>query len=165
MYDVELYKPSNATTATLNNGFRVENTNNGGLITGPGNNTGQQGSGNEPGCSPGAESGLNAQLVVNVVIPPNVFGGWPFVIQINYTNPTNVDIPIQTRAIFSEQGLPVAFTAAALDAGATSNLLIELSETNGPPGFIRAGGSGTINIYSKAPADYPGHAIINYILK
>jgi hypothetical protein len=165
MYDVELYKPSNATTATLNNGFRVENTNNGGLITGPGNNTGQKGSGNEPGCSPGAESGLNAQLVVNVVIPPNVFGGWPFVIQVNYTNPTNVDIPIQTRAIFSEQGLPVAFTAAALDAGATSNLLIELSETNGPPGFIRAGGSGTINIYSKAPADYPGHAVINYILK
>ncbi len=165
IYDVELYKPANATTTILANGFRVENTNNGGLITGPGNNTGQKGSGNEPGCSPGAESGLNAQLVVNVVIPPNVFGGWPFVIQVNYTNPTNVDIPIQTRAIFSEQGLPVAFTAAALDAGATSNLLIELSETNGPPGFIRAGGSGTINIYSKAPADYPGHAIINYILK
>lgn len=165
LYDVELYKPANNTTALLEDGFRVENTNNGGLITGPGNNTGQNGTGNEPGCDPGAQSGLNAQLVVNVVIPPNVFGGWPFVIQINYTNPTNVDIPVQTRVVYNEEGLPLALNPAALDGAGTSSLYIELGETNGPPGFIRAGGSGTINVYCKAPADYPGHSIIHFKLK
>lgn len=165
LYDVELFKPANTTTALLEDGFRVENTNNGGLITGPGSNTGQSGSGNDPGCSPGAQSGLNAQLVVQVTIPPKVFGGWPFVIQINYTNPTNVDIPIQTRVVFNEEGMPVALSSGALDGGATSSLYVELSETNGPPGFIRAGGSGTINVYSKAPADYPGHSILHYILR
>ena len=165
LYDVELFKPANSTAALLENGFRVENTNNGGLITGPGNNTGQNGSGNELGCDPGAESGLNAQLVVNMVIPPNVFGGWPFVIQINYSNPTNVDIPIQTRVLYSEQGLPISFTQSGLEAGGATKLLIEMAENNGPTGFIRAGGSGTINVYSKAPADYPGHSVIHYNLK
>ncbi len=165
LYDVELFKPANSTTALLEDGFSVENTNNGGLITGPGTNTGQSGNGNEPGCSPGAQSGLNSQLVVQVVIPPKVFAGWPFVVQINYTNPTNVDIPVQTRVVFSENGMPLAMSAGALDGGATSSLYVELSETNGPPGFIRAGGSGTINVYSKAPVNYPGHSIIKYILK
>lgn len=165
LYDVELFKSANSTTALLEDGFTVENTNNGGLITGPGSNTGQSGNGNDPGCSPGAQSGLNAQLVVKVTIPPKVFGGWPFVIQINYTNPTNVDIPIQTRVVFNEEGMPVALNSGALDGGATSSLYVELSETNGPPGFIRAGGSGTINVYSKAPADYPGHSILHYILR
>jgi hypothetical protein len=165
LYDVELFKAANSTTALLEKAFTVEKTNNGGLITGPGSNTGQTGNGGEPGCSPGAQSGLNAQLVVQVVIPTKVFGGWPFVIQVNYTNPTNVDIPVQTRVVFNEEGMPIAMSSGALDGNATSSLYIELSETNGPPGFIRAGGTGTINVYSKAPADYPGHSILHYILK
>jgi hypothetical protein len=67
--------------------------------------------------------------------------------------------------VFSQEGMPIAISAGALDGGVTSSLYIELSETNGPPGFIRAGGTGTINVYSKAPADYPGHSILHYLLR
>lgn len=162
IYDVILEKPD-ATAAVLPDGFSIVSPNNGGLLTGGGVNTGG-GNGNEPGCDPGAAAGLNSQLVVEVVAPPKAFVDWPFVIQINYNNPTNVDIPAQTRVVYADNNVVMAFTKEDL-ATAANSLYLTLTEAGGPPGIIRAGGSGTIIIYGKAPADTPGHTMLNFNLK
>lgn len=163
IYNVELHKTTDSTNATLFNGFSVVNANNGGLITGGGIN-GIPGDGNNPGCDPNAASGLNSQLVTEMVLPDKVFGGWVFVIQINYNNPSNVDIPVQTRVLYCTDGFPVALTQAGIGT-ATSSVYMELTETGGPPGIIRAGGSGTINVYSKPSVSFPAHKMAHYILK
>jgi hypothetical protein len=162
-YDVILSKGDTA-SVSLAKGFSVVNANNGGLITGSGINKGQTGSGNEPGCDPGATSGLNAQLQTEIIIPPKVFAGWPFVIHINYANPTNVDIPVQTRILYSKDGVPISLTNAGLADNKTT-LYLEFANQEGPAGMIRAGGTGSISIFSKAPPNYPGHKIANYELK
>jgi hypothetical protein len=162
IYDVTLTKPD-ATTAVLAGGFSVVPANNGGLNNGGGTNTGS-GNGNDPGCDPGAAGGLNSQLVTEMVVPDKVFGGWVFVIQINYNNPTNVDIPAQTRTLYSLDGLPVALSPQDLGTAGTS-LYMQLTEQNGPPGIIRAGGSGTITVYCKAPLTFPAHHYANFELK
>ncbi|MEI2737770.1 MAG: CARDB domain-containing protein [Chitinophagaceae bacterium] len=152
IYDVTLMKPDSS-TAVLPNGFSVVPANNGGLITGGGVNTGP-GNGNEPGCDPGAASGLNSQLVVELVVPSRVLIKRPVVILINYNNPTNFDIPAQSRILYSEAGIKMAFTKEGVPTGTTS-LYLELVEPGGPPGIIRAGGSGTIIVHCKAPDQQP----------
>ena len=148
LYDVTLTKPDN-TIAVMPNGFSIVPANNGGLITGSGVNS-VPGNGNAPGCDPGAASGLNSQLVVEIVVPEFVVVNWPFTIQLNYSNPTNGDITAQTRILYSELGVKMALSPGGVSSGSTS-LYLELSEPGGPPGIIRAGGSGTITIYSKSP--------------
>lgn len=152
VYDVTLIKPD-STEAVLPNGFTITNANNGGLITGGGVNTGA-GDGNEPGCDPGAASGLNSQLVIEMLVPERVLLDRPIVIVINYHNPTNFDIPAQTRTLYSEEGIKMAFTKAGVPTG-TTTLQLELFEQGGPPGIIRAGGSGTILVYTRAPKKIP----------
>ncbi len=152
LYNVSLQKPDSS-IAVLANGFSIVPANNGGLITGGGVNTGS-GNGNEPGCDPGAASGLNSQLVVDLLVPDRVLTNRPVVIQINYSNPTNFDIPAQSRILYSEAGMKMAFTKEGVPAGTTS-LYLELVEAGGPPGIIRAGGSGTIIVHSKSPARPP----------
>ncbi len=149
LYNVTLTKPDNS-EATMANGFSIVPANNGGLFTGGGVNS-TPGNGNEPGCDPGAASGLNSQLVIDLVVPEKVVVNWPFTIQINYTNPTNGDIPAQSRILYSELGEKLSLTQAGVASGTTS-LYLELVEQGGPPGIIRAGGSGTINVYSKSPS-------------
>lgn len=162
IYDVTLSKPDTS-FATLPGSFSVVNPNNGGLITGGGVNTGS-GNGNSTGCDPGAASGLNSQLVTELVIPDKVFAGWPFVIQLNFTNPTNVDVPAQTRTLFADNGALMSLIQANLPNG-TSTLYLEITEPGGPPGIIRAGGSGTITIYTKSLANTPGHTHIHFTLQ
>lgn len=152
LYDVTLIKPDSS-VAILPNGFSIVPANNGGLITGGGFNTGA-GNGNEPGCDPGAASGLNSQLVVDLVVPSRVLIKRPVVILINYSNPTNFDIPAQSRILYSEAGIKMAFTKEGVPAGTTS-LYLELVEPGGPPGIIRAGGSGTIIVHTRAPDQPP----------
>ncbi len=163
VYDVKLVK-SDATEAILPNSFTIVAANNGGLLMGGGNNTGQSGSGNSPGCDPGAPAGYNSQLVTEVVAPEKVFGGWPFIIQINYSNPTNYDIPAQVRTLYADKGVLLGMTSADL-ANGNSSLHLELSEQGGPPGIIRAGGSGVITVYAKAPLSIPGHTHVIFTLK
>ncbi|MDQ6756303.1 MAG: hypothetical protein M3004_05145, partial [Bacteroidota bacterium] len=163
LYDVSLQKPD-ASIATLPSGFTVEKTNNGGLLTGGGGNTGQSGSGNGPGCDPGASSGLNSQLQTEVVAPAKVFASWPFTMQINYTNASNVDIPAQVRILYSLDGAPVALTEAGLAEGKTT-LYIEFKDAVGPTNIIRAGGSGTIKVYGKAPANGFPHELLHFTLQ
>ncbi|MBC7934798.1 MAG: hypothetical protein H7Y86_05480 [Rhizobacter sp.] len=162
LYDVVLQKPD-ASEAILANGFSIVPANNGGLITGSGPNTGA-GNGNEPGCDPGAASGLNSQLVVSLNIPERVLITRPIVIQINYSNPTNFDLPVQSRILYSEAGMKLAFTREGVPTGSTS-LYVELSEPDGPPGIIRAGGSGTITVHSIAPSDPPPAGFVNFRFK
>lgn len=152
VYDVILTK-TDGSQAIKEKGFSIVPPNNGGLITGSGPNTGP-GNGNEPGCDPGAASGLNAQLVVEMVVPPRALLGRPITILINFSNPTNNDIPLQSRTLFAEEGLKLAFTREGVPNG-SSSLYIEFTEPGGPPGIIRAGGSGTIVIYTMAPVIMP----------
>jgi hypothetical protein len=163
VYDVSLTKPD-ASVATLPSSFTVQVTNNGGLLTGAGSNTGQTGSGNAPGCDPGAASGLNAQLQTELVIPPKVFVGWPFQFQINYSNTTNVDIPVQVRTLYSHNGAPIALSQEGLAAGNTT-LTIEFKNTSLPGNIIPAGSSGTITIWCKAPANAYAHEKIYFNLQ
>lgn len=172
VYDVVMTKPDES-EAVLANGFSVVSPDNGGLYSGGGVNTGQTGYGSEPGCDPGALAGKNSQLGIEMVIPEKVFAGWVFPIQINYTNPTNMDIPIQTLIIFndydmpmalSKEDLPKAFTQENADK-AKSSLYIELAEKGGVPGIIRAGGSGTITLYSISAVDADAHKIVHFELK
>lgn len=163
LYSVSLQKADSA-IATLANSFTIANANNGGILTGGGPNTGQSGTGTEPGCDPGTPSGLNSQLVTEIVVPEKVFVGWPFVIQINYTNPSNNDIPAQVRILYNDKEVMLAKTTAELAAGNTS-LHLELAEPGGPPGIIRAGASGTITVYGKTPLNMPGHTMINFTLR
>ena len=162
LYDVILTKPDTS-LAILTNGFSVVTANNGGLNNGGGTNTGS-GNGNEPGCDPGAAAGLNAQLVVEIVAPDKVLVGWAFVIQINYNNPTNVDIPAQSRVLYSEQDIKMALSAAGVANGTTA-LYLELIEQEGPPGIIRAGGSGSVMVYAKAPLKVPVPPTVIFKLK
>jgi len=162
IYDVTLSKADTA-FAVLANGFSVVPANNGGLITGGGNNTGS-GDGNQPGCDPGAASGLNSQLAIELLVPEYVMRAWPFVIQINYNNPTNFDVPAQVRTLFAEDIIKMAFTREGVNNGVHS-LTMELTEAGGPPGIIRAGGSGTIFIYGNSNANVPAHTITLFRLQ
>ncbi|MBX9782099.1 MAG: hypothetical protein K2X48_02290 [Chitinophagaceae bacterium] len=163
VYDLTLTK-QDSTVATLAGGFSIVSPNNGGLITGGGVNTGPTGPGTDPGCDPGADAGLNSQLVTEISVPEKVFTGWPFTIQINFSNPTNMDIPAQVRVLYNDKNVPMALTQAGL-ASATATLYLQLTEPGGPPGIIRAGGGGTIIIYSKAPLSTPGHTFVKVYLK
>lgn len=163
LYDLKLRKPDGSTT-TLGSSFTVQNTNNGGLLTGAVGNSGGTGTGNEPGCDPGAGSGLNSQLQTELVIPKKVFVGWPFQLQINYTNSSNVDIPAQVLTLYSQNGAPLAFTQDGLSAGATK-LTIEFSNSSIPGNIIPAGSSGTITVYCKAPDNASPHQKIFFKLQ
>ena len=156
IYNVTLSKADTA-FAILQNGFSVVAANNGGLITGGGNNTGS-GNGNQPGCDPGAASGLNSQLVTELLVPGRVLRGWSFAIQINYTNPTNFDVPAQVRTLYAEDIIKMALTLQGVNNG-THSLSLELTEQDGPPGIIRAGGTGTIFIYGKSDTDVAPHTV------
>lgn len=152
LYDLTLIKPD-ASTAVLPNGFSIVAGNNGGLITGGGPNTGP-GNGNAPGCDPGAASGLNSQLLVEMVVPAKVVRGRPVVILINFNNPTNFDLPVQSRVLYNDEDVKMAFTKEGIPNG-TSTMYLEFSEPGGPPGIIRPGGGGTIIIHCFAPRQVP----------
>jgi CARDB/PKD domain len=163
IYDVELFKTTDSTYATFANGFSIVAANNGGLITGGGVN-GIPGNGTEPGCDPNAASGLNAQLVTLIDMPQTFFIPFNFEFKVNFTNPTNVDIPAQTRVLYADQGTVMAASVSGLSNG-SSSLHITITEPGGPPGIIRAGASGTLTFYAKAPNSMPGHTFVTITIK
>jgi hypothetical protein len=146
LYDVLLRK-GNGTTTKLAASFTVESPNNGGIITGGNPNSGQQGSGSVPGCNPGATSGYNSLLEIKMVLPPIVIVNSPYAILIEYSNPTNEDIPVQTRNIYSLNGGPMSLSPNNVLNG-QQTLTLSFDEKDGPPGIIRAGASGSILVYS-----------------
>ncbi|MDA3616640.1 CARDB domain-containing protein [Polluticaenibacter yanchengensis] len=148
LYDVVLTKPDN-TQARLTGGFRVEVANNGGLITGSGPNK-VPGNGNEPGCDPGSPSGKNSQLVIELIVPSTALLGRTVAIQINYQNPTNYDIPAQSRLLSTIDGMQLALRKEDIEKG-SSSIYLDLTEPGGPPGIIRAGARGSVIIYTRTP--------------
>lgn len=73
-----------------------------------------------------------------------------FPIQIRYTNPTNMDIPVQTKILINDYGVKMGYDRDEVNRQKGSNILyVELKETDGPPGVIRAGSSGTITVYGR----------------
>jgi hypothetical protein len=149
VYTLSLQK-TDGSVADLPNSFSVVPPNTGGLVTGSGANTGPTRPGTEPGCDPGADAGLNSQLVTDLVYPAKVFNGQLFTVQVNFTNPTNMDIPAPTRVLNNDLRLPVSTTAAGVAQGSPT-MVLRLQEADGPPGIIRAGGSGSVVLYARAP--------------
>ncbi|HNC39072.1 MAG TPA: hypothetical protein PK492_06880, partial [Chitinophagaceae bacterium] len=60
--------------------------------------------------------------------------------------------------------IKMALTKAGVPTG-TTTLYLELVEPDGPPGIIRAGGSGSILIYSVAPKTQPPSGFVLFKLK
>ena len=82
----------------------------------------------------------------------------------NYSNPTNFDVPAQTKILYAEDNLKLSFAKEGVAAG-TSTLYLEFTEPGGPPGIIRAGGSGTITIYTMSPRNVPADGSVLFKLK
>lgn len=162
VYDLTLVK-TDLSEATLADGFSVVSPDNGGLYSGGGVNTGQVGYGTAPGCDPGSPAGKNAQLVTELIIPETVFEGLPFEIQINFSNPTNMDIPVQSKVLYNDFNLPMSLTKGVY-TNSSGSLYIEFTETDGPPGVLRAGSSGSIKVYCKV-LNSIGHEIVKFNLK
>lgn len=163
VYDLTLVKTDLSET-TLTNGFSVVSPDNGGLYSGGGVNTGQTGYGTEPGCDPGSPAGKNSQLVTEIIVNKYLLAGIPFTLEINYSNPTNMDIPVQSMILYNDRNLPMSLVPGNYNN--TSGLLyVEFSETDGPPGVLRAGSSGSITIYGRVPATAEGHTIVKFNLK
>ncbi len=148
IYNVKLQK-SNGDTALLSNGFEIEPGNSGGFYVGGVSNSGQTGSPNAPGCSPGAEAGINNMLQFTVNAPATA-RVWDIVpMGILYGNTGNVDIPIPTRILVSTGDLPIGLTVPELSQNKLE-IFLEFKEQGGPPGILRAGSTGTINFYTRA---------------
>lgn len=162
VYTLSLQK-TDGSLAELPNGFSIVPPNTGGLVTGGGANTGPTKPGTEAGCDPGADAGLNSQLVTDLVYPAKVFNGQLFTVQVNFTNPTNMDIPAPTRVLNNDLRLPMSTTAAGVAQG-NPIMVLRLQEQDGPPGIIRAGGSGSVVLYVRAPP-LRGIAFVNFTIQ
>ena len=145
IYDVKLQK-SNGDTAMLSNAFEIETGNSGGFYVGGVSNSGQTGSPNAPGCSPGAEAGINGQLQINVNSPTNALSVRVVPMSVIFGNAGNMDIPTPSRMLVSPDKLPVGLTIPAL-AAEKYEIYMEFEEQGGPPGILRAGATGTIAFY------------------
>jgi len=97
------------------------------------------------------EAGVPTDLQVNVIQPANSRTNSVVSISIEYSNAGNIDIVSNTIEFTSLVGAPVSLTVAGL-ADMLTQLQLQLTETNGPPGIIRPGYSGSITIYSKSTA-------------
>jgi hypothetical protein len=162
LYTLNLHKPDGS-VAELPNSFSIVAPGTGGLITGGGNNTGPNRPGTEPGCDPGADAGLNGLLVTELIYPAKVFNGQTFSVQVKFTNPTNMDIPAPTRVLYNDLNLKMSSNVQTTNNGSTP-MVMQLVEQGGPPGIIRAGGSGTVTIYCRAPL-VAGFAVVTFTIQ
>jgi subtilase family serine protease len=143
VYDVSLRKTNNLETL-LNNGFTIEQGNNGTFTV---NGTGMTGTPGTPGCNPCAtgSSDESIQLVINHPFQERVFRNVP--ITILFANAGNVDITIPSRLLVSDY-FPVSWENTLFNNSPTE-LLIEFRELNGPPGILRAGASGSVTFFTR----------------
>jgi hypothetical protein len=71
-----------------------------------------------------------------------------FPINIVFGNGGNVDIPIPTRFIVSEDSVPIALTISDLSNN-TYQVYVEFREAGGPANVLRAGASGVLVLYGR----------------
>jgi subtilase family serine protease len=94
-------------------------------------------------------AGVASDLSVYILSPPNSRPNVITSFTIEYTNLGNIDIENPEVNIQSGGGAPIALTVAELDNFMT-DLLIPVSEANGPPNILRPGVTGVLTIYAKA---------------
>jgi len=160
--DVILRKPDNSTTM-LSAAFLIEAGNSGGFYIGGISNTGQSGTPDQPGCNPGANAGINQQLSVNVDLPARALLNRGFSIKIFYGNASNVDIPVPTRFLISQDANAISLTPSGLTDN-KMDLYLEFRELNGPQNVLRPGANGVITIYCKIMSGN-GHTYKHFTLQ
>ena len=156
IYDLQLKKASNE-TVILDSCFTVETGKTGVFYTGTGS-TGMTGNPGTPGCDPGAEGGMNQNLLLTINAPARERTGRNIPITILFANQGNVDIPMPTRLLVSEV-FPIAWTPNFPDYN-QKDLYVEFSEPGGPPGILRAGASGGITFYTRVTLPVLNHFIL-----
>lgn len=138
-------------TTALKDGFEVEIGSLGAGI-GQGSSVGSGSGSSGGGISCTIDNvGYGSQLAVWISAASQTRAGRVEPITIHYRNQGNVDIPAPTRPLISLEGAPLAFTVPDL-AKKETELLIEMVDSNGPPGIIRPGGGGSVTVYTKAIA-------------
>ena len=104
LYDVSLTKTDNL-KALLKNGFTIEKYNSGTFTI---NGTGMIGTANAPGCDPGATGGSNQSMQLTFDYPFEERVGRIVPVTILFANAGNVDIPVPTYLLVSEN-FPVSW--------------------------------------------------------
>jgi hypothetical protein len=137
VYDVVAQKTNNA-IATLIDGFEI-------VIGSSGN------SGVDPtGFSCYIENiGFDDQINTDIQHPASTRPNRLVKISIHYANNGNVDIPAPGRMLISLTGTPLTFDPQDFSKN-LKELYIEFEEPGGPPGILRPGAQGTVNVYTKA---------------
>ena len=88
-------------------------------------------------------------LVTSVKAPAVMRLGTIAIISVQFANDGNVDLPIPTFKLISEDGLPISFLKRNLVNGETE-LEFECREVNGPQNVLRPGAIGTVYIWVQA---------------
>lgn len=91
--------------------------------------------------------GVDAQLGTVIQSPGQVRVGQSFLMDINFGNSGNVDIPLPGRLLVSVNKAPISLTRDGVSEGKTE-LYLEFKEVNGPQGILRPGATGSITIYT-----------------
>ena len=143
LYDVSLTKTDNL-KALLKNGFTIEKYNSGTFTI---NGTGMIGTANAPGCDPGATGGSNQSMQLTFDYPFEERVGRIVPVTILFANAGNVDIPVPTYLLVSEN-FPVSWQTDFPGHTGPQQLAIQFNETNGPPGILRAGATGAAIFYT-----------------
>lgn len=143
VYDLSLAK-TDSSKAVLKNGFTIEKYNSGTFTI---NGTGMTGTGNAPGCDPGATGGSNESLQFTFDNPAQERTGRNIPVTILFANAGNVDITAPTLLLVSDV-FPVSFENYFPNYN-QKQLTIEFKETNGPPGILRAGATGAVIFYTR----------------
>ena len=99
------------------------------------------------GCSPFALDEIPF-LFINIEAAPFARPRNPVLLTINFENQGTIDIPVPVRMLVSQRGQMLSFDEATIDEGA-SQLLVELREDGGPENILRAGASGSLQVYAR----------------
>jgi hypothetical protein len=97
------------------------------------------------------EAGEPALLTAALQYPTEALPGQVIPMTLQFANNSNVDIPAANLSVVSLEGAPLAPTPAQLKYG-FPDIQLRLTELNGPPGVIRPGAIGSIQMYTKANA-------------
>lgn len=137
MYNVVAQK-TDYITATLENGFEI--------TIGSSGNSAIDASGFSCHID---NLGFDDQINTDVQHPASTRPNRLVKISIHFENQGNVDIPSPGRMLVSLTGTPLSFDPQDFSAE-LKELYIEFTENNGPPGILRPGAQGTVNVYTKA---------------
>ncbi|MCB9245788.1 MAG: right-handed parallel beta-helix repeat-containing protein [Flavobacteriales bacterium] len=97
------------------------------------------------------EEGIGEDLQVNIIRPGNTRSGVVISITVQFTNKGNNDLVGRAIELVSTQGAPISLTPGGISQG-NSTLQIVVEGTEGPPGRLAAGASGSVVVYVQSSA-------------